>query len=137
MPSACATGWRSSPGARCRSPGLVDEARDRLRPQVRLETRGRWPVARRAAPEARHEGPSGISPCPKAASSRAARADRGEAGILSLSIERPGLHDAFVAIAGEAAARASPKMPRKPKRPSDDPKSCAPPPSSPAAISSR
>jgi ABC-2 type transport system ATP-binding protein len=28
----------------------------------------------------------------------------GEAGILSLSIERPGLHDAFVAIAGEAAA---------------------------------
>ena len=27
----------------------------------------------------------------------------GEAGILSLSIERPGLHDAFVAIAGEAA----------------------------------
>jgi ABC-2 type transport system ATP-binding protein len=30
----------------------------------------------------------------------------GEAGILSLSIERPGLHDAFVAIAGEAAARA-------------------------------
>ncbi|MCB2052571.1 MAG: hypothetical protein KDE63_14210, partial [Novosphingobium sp.] len=30
----------------------------------------------------------------------------GEAGILSLSIERAGLHDAFVAIAGEAAARA-------------------------------
>ena len=30
----------------------------------------------------------------------------GEAGILSLSIERPGLHDAFVAIAGEAAAQA-------------------------------
>ena len=29
----------------------------------------------------------------------------GEAGILSLSIERAGLHDAFVAIAGEAAAR--------------------------------
>jgi len=27
----------------------------------------------------------------------------GDAGILSLSIERPGLHDAFVAIAGEAA----------------------------------
>ena len=30
----------------------------------------------------------------------------GNAGILSLSIERAGLHDAFVAIAGEAAARA-------------------------------
>jgi ABC-2 type transport system ATP-binding protein len=30
----------------------------------------------------------------------------GDAGIRSLSIERAGLHDAFVAIAGEAAARA-------------------------------
>ena len=30
----------------------------------------------------------------------------GGAGILSLSIERAGLHDAFVEIAGEAAARA-------------------------------
>ena len=30
----------------------------------------------------------------------------GDAGILSLSIERPGLHDACVSIAGEAAARA-------------------------------
>jgi ABC-2 type transport system ATP-binding protein len=29
----------------------------------------------------------------------------GQAGIESLSIERPGLHDAFVAIAGEATAR--------------------------------
>ena len=29
----------------------------------------------------------------------------GEAGIETLSIERPGLHDAFIAIAGEAAAR--------------------------------
>jgi ABC-2 type transport system ATP-binding protein len=29
----------------------------------------------------------------------------GGAGIEELSIERPGLHDAFVAIAGEAAAR--------------------------------
>ena len=28
----------------------------------------------------------------------------GGAGIETLSIERPGLHDAFVAIAGEAAA---------------------------------
>ena len=29
----------------------------------------------------------------------------GGAGIEELSIERPGLHDAFVAIAGETAAR--------------------------------
>src|SRR4030095_2324312 len=29
----------------------------------------------------------------------------GGAGIETLSIERPGLHDAFVAIAGEATAR--------------------------------
>ena len=29
----------------------------------------------------------------------------GKAGIETLSIERPGLHDAFVAIAGESAAR--------------------------------
>ncbi len=30
----------------------------------------------------------------------------GGAGIETLAIERPGLHDAFVAIAGEATARA-------------------------------
>ena len=30
----------------------------------------------------------------------------GNAGVEALAIERPGLHDAFVAIAGEAAARA-------------------------------
>jgi ABC-2 type transport system ATP-binding protein len=88
--------------------GLVDEARDRLRPQVRLETRagdGPW---RRALPaEARREGAfwhfalpeSGVEPLLRALI-------EGEAGILSLSIERAGLHDAFVAIAGEAAARA-------------------------------
>jgi ABC-2 type transport system ATP-binding protein len=29
----------------------------------------------------------------------------GGAGIETLSIERPGLHDAFIAIAGAAAAR--------------------------------
>lgn len=88
--------------------GPVDEARDRLRPQVRLETRagdGPW---RRALPaDARREGAfwhfalpeSGVEPLLRALI-------EGEAGILSLSIERAGLHDAFVAIAGEAAARA-------------------------------
>ncbi len=88
--------------------GPVDLARDRIRPQVRLETRladGLW---RKALPaDTRHEGnfwhfslpESGIEPLLRALI-------EGEAGILSLSIERAGLHDAFVAIAGEAAARA-------------------------------
>ena len=88
--------------------GPVDVARDRIRPQVRLETRagdGPW---RQALPaDARHEGhywcfslpESGIEPLLRALI-------EGEAGIQSLSIERAGLHDAFVAIAGEAAARA-------------------------------
>ena len=40
----------------------------------------------------------------------------GEAGILSLSIERAGLHDAFVAIAGEAAAAALEAAPEEEQR---------------------
>lgn len=88
--------------------GLVDVARDRLRPQVRLETRAQDGPWRAALPaEARHEGAfrhftlpeSGIEPLLRALI-------EGDAGVLSLSIERAGLHDAFVAIAGEAAARA-------------------------------
>lgn len=88
--------------------GPVDEARDRIRPQVRLETRARDGLWRKALPlDAHHEGDfwyfglpeSGIEPLLRALI-------EGEAGILSLSIERAGLHDAFVAIAGEAAARA-------------------------------
>lgn len=88
--------------------GPVDVARDRIRPQVRLETRAGDGVWRKALPgDARHEGnywyfslpESGIEPLLRALI-------EGEAGILSLSIERAGLHDAFVAIAGEAAARA-------------------------------
>lgn len=88
--------------------GPVDVARDRIAPQVRLETRNRDGVWRTALPaDARSEGAfwhfslpdSGIEPLLRALI-------EGEAGILSLSIERAGLHDAFVAIAGEAAARA-------------------------------
>ena len=88
--------------------GPVDVARDRIRPQVRLETRTRDGAWRAALPaDARSEGAfwhfslpdSGIEPLLRALI-------EGEAGILSLSIERAGLHDAFVAIAGEAAARA-------------------------------
>ncbi|WAT17070.1 ATP-binding cassette domain-containing protein [Aurantiacibacter sp. MUD11] len=87
--------------------GRVDEARDRIPAQVRLETRnpdGPW---RAALPEkTRRVGDfwnfalpeTGVEPLLKALI-------EGEAGILSLSIERAGLHDAFVAIAGEAAAR--------------------------------
>jgi ABC-2 type transport system ATP-binding protein len=88
--------------------GRVAEARDRLRPQVRLLTRnadGRWRAAL-PADAALQDGlwnfelpPEGIEPLLKALID-------GGAGIEELSIERPGLHDAFVAIAGEAAARA-------------------------------
>jgi len=93
--------------------GDVDAARDRIPPQVRLETRmpdGRWRQALPAGarPEGKPGGntfwsfslpPSGIEPVLRALV-------EGNAGILSLSIERAGLHDAFVVIAGEAAARA-------------------------------
>ncbi len=87
--------------------GPVEEARNRLRPRVRLETRaadGPWRAALPPGtmPQGRHwhfELPEGgVEPLLKALI-------EGEAGILSLSIERPGLHDAFVAIAGEAAAQ--------------------------------
>jgi ABC-2 type transport system ATP-binding protein len=88
--------------------GPVDVARDRIRPQVRLETRagdGPWRVALPA--DARHEGSFWYFSLPETGIEPLLRAlIEGEAGILSLSIERAGLHDAFVAIAGEAAARA-------------------------------
>lgn len=86
--------------------GKVSTARDRLRPQVRLETRARDGAWRNALPDdAQSEGrywnftlpESGVEPLLKALID-------GEAGIESLAIERPGLHDAFVAIAGQAAA---------------------------------
>ncbi|HZG09621.1 MAG TPA: ATP-binding cassette domain-containing protein [Allosphingosinicella sp.] len=95
-------------GGQIRFEGKVADARDRLRPQVRLRTRaeeGTWRSALPAGSE-RHEGvwhfelpQVGIEPLLKALID-------GGAGIEELSIERPGLHDAFVAIAGEAAARA-------------------------------
>ena len=87
--------------------GLVAEARDRLSPHVRLKTRnpdGPW---RRALPADtrlvdgfwQFELPAaGIEPLLKALLD-------GGAGIEELSIERGGLHDAFVAIAGEQAAK--------------------------------
>ena len=92
---------------RIRFEGLVSEARDRLRPQVRLKARnadGPWRAslpagARQAGDFWQFELPrGGIEPLLKALID-------GGAGIEELSIERPGLHDAFVAIAGETAAR--------------------------------
>ena len=88
--------------------GSVDAARDRIRPQVRLETRhreGPWRAA--LPPAARLEGNFWHFPLPESGVEPLLRAlIEGEAGILSLSIERAGLHDALVAIAGEAAAKA-------------------------------
>ncbi|MDX3883117.1 MAG: ATP-binding cassette domain-containing protein [Sphingomonas sp.] len=95
-------------GGRVRFEGGVEEARARLKPEVRLATRaadGPWRAVlpagavrkghlwRFALPD------SGVEPLLKALID-------GGAGIETLSIERPGLHDAFVAIAGEAAAKA-------------------------------
>jgi ABC-2 type transport system ATP-binding protein len=88
--------------------GPVDVARDRIAPQVRLETRASEGAWRGGLPQdAQREGrywnftlpETGIEPLLRTLI-------EGGAGILSLSIERAGLHDAFVAIAGEAAARA-------------------------------
>ncbi len=87
--------------------GAVDEARSKLRPIVHLRTRaddGPWRSAfpadaARIGGEWRFELPaSGPEPLLKALID-------GNAGIETLSIERPGLHDAFIAIAGAAAAR--------------------------------
>ena len=88
--------------------GSVDTARDRIPAQVRLETRnpdGPWRAA--LPPATRAEGKIWHFPLPETGVEPLLRAlIAGDAGILSLSIERAGLHDAFVAIAGEAAARA-------------------------------
>ena len=87
--------------------GLVDEARGRLRPIVHLRTRsedGPWRAALPAG--ARQTGGEWTFALPESGPEPLLRALLdGGAGIETLSIERPGLHDAFVAIAGEAAAR--------------------------------
>ncbi|MEX0342013.1 MAG: ABC transporter ATP-binding protein [Erythrobacter sp.] len=93
--------------------GSVDVARDRIPAQVRLETRSIKGAWRAALPDdARHDRKGDEShfwyfPIPDSGiEALLKRLIEGEAGILSLSIERAGLHDAFVEIAGEAAARA-------------------------------
>lgn len=86
--------------------GAVDEARAQLRSTVRLRTResdGPWRAAfprstRQVAGDWVFDLPeSGPEPLLKALID-------GGAGIETLAIERPGLHDAFVAIAGTNAA---------------------------------
>jgi len=95
-------------GGRLAFEGAVDEARDRLQPIVRLRTRfddGPWRVA--IPPGARLDGGEWVFELPAGGPEPLLRALLdGGAGIETLAIERPGLHDAFVAIAGDAAAAA-------------------------------
>ncbi len=88
--------------------GAVDEARATLRPIVRLRTRNSEGPWRSAIPDnARREGAEWIFELPKSGPEPLLKAlIDGGAGIETLAIERPGLHDAFVAIAGAAAAAA-------------------------------
>jgi ABC-2 type transport system ATP-binding protein len=87
---------------RVRFEGSVETARARLRPQVRLVTRsadGAWRAALPA--DVRHERGQWRFELPEAGiEPLLAALIAGGAGIESLAIERPGLHDAFIAIAG-------------------------------------
>ncbi|MDE0932379.1 MAG: ATP-binding cassette domain-containing protein [Novosphingopyxis baekryungensis] len=93
-------------GGKVRFDGSVEAARDRLRPQVHLETSaldGPWCAA--LPPGTQREGHWWHFTLPDGGPEPLLNAlIEGKAGIRSLSIERPGLHDAFVSIAGEAAA---------------------------------
>jgi len=88
--------------------GRVDEARARLRPIVRLRTRatdGPWRSALPAS--AQNDGGEWVFELPETGPEPLLKAlIDGGAGIDTLAIERPGLHEAFVAIAGDAAAQA-------------------------------
>jgi ABC-2 type transport system ATP-binding protein len=87
--------------------GAVDEARGKLRPIVHLRPRSADGAWRSAIPAgARESGGEWIFELPPGGPEPLLKAlIDGGAGIEILSIERPGLHDVFVAIAGEAAAR--------------------------------
>jgi ABC-2 type transport system ATP-binding protein len=88
--------------------GRVDEARARLRPIVRLRTRASDGPWRSAIPaDARRDGKEWVFELPEGGPEPMLKAlIDGGAGIETLAIERPGLHDAFVAIAGSSAAQA-------------------------------
>ena len=95
--------------------GRVDEARARLRPIVRLRTRATDGPWRSAIPgAARREGEEWVFELPPGGPEPLLKAlIDGGAGIETLAIERPGLHDAFVAIAGnQAAAEMAREVPR-------------------------
>ncbi len=93
-------------GGKIRFAGTVTEARDRLQPQVRLRTRaqeGPWRAA--IPPDAAVDDGAFLFPLPPSGVELLLKAlVEGGAGIQELSIERPGLHDAFVAIVGPHAA---------------------------------
>jgi len=88
--------------------GRVDEARAKLRPIVRLRTRAADGPWRSAIPvQAPSEGGEWVFELPEGGPEPLLKAlIDGGAGIETLAIERPGLHDAFVSIAGDAAAAA-------------------------------
>ncbi len=88
--------------------GTVDQARGRLRPVVRLRTRAATGAWRSALPaSARQDDGEWVFELPKGGPEPLLKAlIDGGAGIETLAIERPGLHDAFVAIAGSGAAAA-------------------------------
>jgi ABC-2 type transport system ATP-binding protein len=88
--------------------GSVDDARGRLRPIVRLRTRSADGPWRSAIPgDARRQSDEWVFELPEGDPEPLLKAlIDGGAGIETLAIERPGLHDAFVAIAGDAAAAA-------------------------------
>ena len=88
--------------------GRVDEARSSLRSIVRLRTRASDGPWRAAIPDdARRDGDEWVFELPQGGPEPLLKAlIDGGAGIETLAIERPGLHDAFVAIAGNAAAKA-------------------------------
>jgi ABC-2 type transport system ATP-binding protein len=86
--------------------GRVDEARAQLRPIVRLHTRATDGPWRSAIPsDARREGEEWVFELPSGGAEPLLKAlIDGGAGIETLAIERPGLHEAFVSIAGNATA---------------------------------
>ena len=86
--------------------GRVDEARAKLRPIVRLRTRSTDGAWRSAIPAgSRQEDGEFVFELPRGGPEPLLKAlIDGGAGIETLAIERPGLHDAFVSIAGDAAA---------------------------------
>ena len=107
-PSGCASAIAIIAKGKVAFDGGVDEARARLRPIVRLRTRASEGTWRSAIPaSARREGGEWVFELPEGGPEPLLKAlIDGGAGIETLAIERPGLHDAFVAIAGDAAAAA-------------------------------